>query len=392
MDDAQPIRSPDVRVMNEKLILRLIRQNQGLSQSEAAQITGLKPPSVFRIFTVLEERKLIMPVPTQAPKGVKKGRRPVTFVVNPDAYYVVGIDFWSKHISIVIVDFSGRTLCRDVVAVDKAEAEAVVSQIVQLIRSRLKATRTPQKRVLGIGIGCPGMIDFDEGTIRHYPRISGMVNFPIRNKIAEAFRTDVYIHNTSSVVALSEYSYGFAKEYDSLLVILVRSGVGGAFISDGKLFVNHNKTALEIGHMSVNIEGRKCKCGARGCIEAYLSEDALLSDVEKADGIRSIEDLEAAVINGNTEVISELRKTAEVLALGIRNLIQLFSPKAFLIVSRSKKVFELLADQAAEILQKDSYVSERESIIILAEEYRAEIAGKGASDLVIDAFFGEGSR
>ncbi len=106
----QPLRGNDIREYNEKLVLNLIHKNKGISQSEIARITGLKAPTVLRIFTKMEDEGYIRQCGTDKETVKKKGRRPVFYCVSPGIFNAIGIDFWSKSASIVVVDFCGNTI------------------------------------------------------------------------------------------------------------------------------------------------------------------------------------------------------------------------------------------------------------------------------------------
>ncbi len=112
-----PLRSEDVRQKNEKIILQAIQKSRGLSQSEVVALTGLKAPTVLRIFTYLEERGLIQVTDTverQLPE--RKGRKPVFYQVNPTTHYTIGIEFWSRQISIIMTDFQKNLIYSSTVA------------------------------------------------------------------------------------------------------------------------------------------------------------------------------------------------------------------------------------------------------------------------------------
>ena len=103
-----PLRSGDVRARNEKLVLKLIYNQTGISQSEISTITGLKPPTVFRIFTSLIEQGFIVECRSNRKATEKKGRKPSFFCVNPDACYAIGLDFWWQSAAVLVTDFSGN--------------------------------------------------------------------------------------------------------------------------------------------------------------------------------------------------------------------------------------------------------------------------------------------
>ena len=107
---SKPLRSEDMREKNEKLILRYIHQNEGISQSQIVQLTGLKAPTVLRIFSILETNGLIKIKKNHQEKNSseKKGRKPVFYKVNPTARYVVGVEFWAQTACVLIVDFEKK--------------------------------------------------------------------------------------------------------------------------------------------------------------------------------------------------------------------------------------------------------------------------------------------
>lgn len=380
----EPLRGNDVRQKNEKLVLRIIHKNEGISQSEVVQMTGLKPPTVFRIFSGLEEEGLIEIMEKKQDFSEKKGRKPVYYQTKPGARYIIGIDFWVRSASIVIVNFVGEPVYKEVKEFHNfIDADQAVKVLKQLIENSLQNSGVPRDLVLGIGIGAPGRVDIEEGTVVHYGRISGMTNFSIKGPIEKAFGMPVYIHNNAAVVALSEYRYGIARDRQTLLTVLIRSGVGGSFISHGTIFVTSNRTTLEIGHLSVNIDGRECECGHRGCLESYLSEEVLIHDFEEAGIEVNFDELDEAIAAGDEDILRILDAKIRILAEGIYSLFQLFSPDSFLLVTRSERLSSYLSTG----IEKHLGWRGEEGSAILSCAYDPILAGIGAADLVLDHFF-----
>ena len=384
----EPLRGNDVREKNEKLVLRIIHKSDGISQSEVVQLTGLKPPTVFRIFSSLEEGGLIEVVDKKVKASERKGRRPVYYRCKSDARFVIGIDFWVRSASIVIVNFSGEPVYKEVAELyDFINAQQVVTVLKELIEKSLQRSGIQLDRLIGIGIGAPGRVDIDSGTVVHYGRISGMSNFSIKAPIEEAFGMPVYVHNNATVVALSEYRYGVAQGKRTLLTVLIRSGVGGSFINDGHIFVTNNKTTLEIGHMSIDINGRECECGHRGCLESYVSEESLIHDIREAGVEITINDLDQAIDSKNTTVLEVLDEQVRVLSEGVYSLFQLFGPDSFLLVTRSEALSNYLAERIQLQLNWTEASQTDEKCVVLPCKYDPILAGVGASDLVLDHFF-----
>ncbi len=400
--EAKPLRSADIRARNEKLVLSLIRRQSGLSQSQVAQLTGLKPPTVFRIFQVLEEQGFISNCvedaerlserqgekrsdpPVERSEGERKGRRPAYYCVNPDALYVVGVDFWSRSASAVVVDFAGAPVYRDVVDLNGLTGvEEILERLEALITEAIDQAGIDRDRLLGIGVGAPGMVDLESGVVLRYPRIDGMDGFPLRERLEEVFGVPVHLHNNAAVIALSEYRYGSVLGRRSVLTLVLRAGVGGAFIQNGALFVNHHRTALEVGHLVVDPSGPECRCGRRGCLETYLSEEVLRREAE----VPSIEDFFARLAAGDEEVLRTLDEAKAHLVTAVYSLLNTLNPEAVLIVTRSQALSEVLCDALRESLGSLRPFAAAVQRDIVPHEYDPVIAGQGAADLVFDGFF-----
>lgn len=381
----EPLRGNDVRQLNEKLILSIIHREREISQSEVVQLTGLKAPTVFRIFSNLEEEGLIRMVEGRDQPSDRKGRRPVYYGIEPEARYLVGIDFRSRTAALVLVDFAGNPVfTRELSFSTDTDAEGMFSGLVQLTEDAFQKSGIQRELVIGIGIGAPGRVNISTGEVIAYPRIPGMAAYPLGQKMEACFGLPVSVHNNAAVIALAEFRYGVAGGEKSLLTVLIRSGVGGSFISDRRIFVNEGKTTLELGHMSVDPRGDLCSCGRRGCLEASLSEDALLSGPCVGEGIQSIEELEAAFAAGaitpGSPIYLHLQHRAEILSDALCSLYQLFSPSAFLIVTRSASLGAFLAQRADGVCPECK---------VLSTVYDPSLACVGAADLILDSFFAQ---
>jgi predicted NBD/HSP70 family sugar kinase len=383
-----PLRSRDVRERNEKLVLKMIYNQTGISQSEISTITGLKPPTVFRIFTSLIEQGFIVECRTERAVTEKKGRKPSFFCVNAEACYTIGLDFWWQSAAVLVADFSGRPLYEDLVRFKVGiDAERMMQQIETLIRSAIRKSGIDEQRIIGIGIGAPGVVDIRQGRIVKYPRAKGMTNYSIKDRIGKSFGVPVYIHNNCSVIALSEYRYGKAKGQQSMLAVLIRAGVGGAFIQEGRAFVNQGKTALEVGHLSVDLKGRLCECGARGCLETYLSEDAIMAELKQLGEEPTWKNLEELLERKDRRAVKLMSRLGGILAAAVGSLVNLLNPEALLIVSRYRFLSDFFAAVIRENLGKLAEDNQLAVVNVISEEYQPTIACKGAADLVFDHFF-----
>ena len=384
--ESQPLRSSDIRERNEKIILGLIRSRKALFQSEAVQLTGLRAPTVFRIFSELERKGFIRTTETPSDGEDRRGRKPQFFQVVPETFFAVGIDFWALSATITVCDFAGKVIFtegRDFPAA--MDASGLLENLFPLIERAYRMVALPKDRVLGFGIGAPGRIDLAAGTILAYPRIAGLNGFPLAERVSARFGIPVYLHNNASLIAVAEQRHGGASEFRSLFALLVRSGVGGAYLEDGKPFTTLGRSAVEVGHMCLDCDGPACSCGGRGCLEAYVSEEGILSFVPAKFKVATLKDFETVLAAYRDELLESLQEPLRIFERGVRNIYTLFAPECFLVISRSAPYADLLASHLRQNIG-DLLRVDGSPVRVLSDCYDAARIGRGAADLVFDRY------
>lgn len=384
----KPLRISDVRERNEKLVLRIVHSagSPGISQSEVVQATGLKAPTIFRIFSSLEEAGYIQALGREAnpsddgARQERKGRRPVSYAVRCEAFYCVGIEFWVERVSIGIFDFGGASIYSHTSSLSRSEdAERVSDLIARLVDQAVEDTQVPRDRILGVGIGAPGQVDVGRRLVASYPRIPGMKNYPVAQVLESKLGLPVYLHNNCSVIALSEYRYGGPAVEASMFMLLLRSGVNGAFVDGGKVFLSPRGTTVEMGHVSIDYDGPICVCGARGCLEAFITSmdsENLRRGNWLFEGLDPFSPSADPILTAAAAYISSAVQTAS----------RLFRPSSFLIVAYSDDIAAEIARRATEKLSRETSSFDEAKPHIRGRAYNQGLALRGAADLVIDAF------
>ena len=385
-----PLRAADMRIHNQKIILSKIYEarKRGISQSELVIGTGLRAPTLFRIFSNLEEEGLIEVFENSEESEddlTRKGRRPVAFTTKKDALYTVGLEFWVSYISIGIFDFRGNRIFSRVEPLRKnIDIAETVDCIIKLTREALSSLNIPVEKVPGIGVAAPGQIDIAKRSVINYARISGMQDYPLADELEKQLGIPVIIHNNCSAIALSEYRYGGYDHQGSMFTFLLRSGVGGAFVDQQEIYTSDFKT-LEPGHMSINYEGPLCYCGAKGCLQAYLME--LDSPNYEQEGKLLFNALEKKLAVREPEAEKTLHKAAEYLFVAMKSIMRFFSPRSFLILSNGELISRRIAEHVNQcwIHQPDAFVPE--TPLIFSNTCNPLSSQQGASDLVISYYF-----
>lgn len=375
-----PLRSTDVRDRNRKLILRTLFQEGPLSQSQIVLRTGLKAPTVFRIFSKLEEESFIRPCkgPHDETASVdRKGRRPSYYCVVPHSAFAMGVDFSTAGGSVLMVNFVNDVIHHATEDFPEGiRREELLSRLGRMIGSAIDTSEVDPKRILGIGIGAPGIVDTASGIVVDYRRIEGLTGYSLKDHFQNTLGLPVLVHNNTSMIAASEYHYDSAREYDSVLAVLVRGGVGAAFVNHGKIFLNGTTTALELGRTSIAVCSADEVSSDSGTLETVVGEVPLLDYLREKTDVQSWDDVETSLkAEGLGRLISE---QANHFATSVRNLYHVVHPDAILVISRYTSLAGVLTSAV------DQAVPEIPAIAVTYDPVKACL---GATDLVFQRFF-----
>jgi len=412
-----PLRGDDIRERNEKIVLRFIRDslNTGSSQSEVVQKTGLKAPTVFRIYTRLENLGLIEPVLSKGEASEKierKGRRPTAYRIKPNALYMIGLDFWAESLTMGVFDLCGEALLSETKALDQSlTAVQVTDLIAEQITAAIRRLKIKREKILGVGVGAPGQVNVITREVSFYSRIKDMTAFPIAAELEALLKLPVTLSNNCAVLALAECRYSLRQPQNSLFMFLLRAGVNGAFIIGDSIFTTARATTIESGHIAIQADGPRCPCGSKGCLEALLTElhdrqtsqrDWLFSGLLPADvpsasaagtGVPvSIDSARAAAPSRSSVAETPsakliLDQAASYLAAALRTVARLYNPHTVLFVAESLNLAEAVGQRVHSLNRDYASHFDAEQAAIYAQAYDPVLAQRGAAELVLDVFF-----
>ena len=260
--------------------------------------------------------------------------------------YVVGIDIGGTNIVAGTVAEDGSEVLGLVSEPTLPEqgAEGVLSRIMKLARASMAAARG--KEIAGLGIGSPGPLDTTTGVVLLTPNL-GWVNFPLRDRVAGALGMPATLDNDANCAIFGEWWRGAARGASHVVGLTIGTGIGGGIVLAGRVYRGKSDIAGEIGHMTIDLNGRRCKCGNYGCLEAYASGPAIAA--------RAIEGIEAGAdsslpryVNGDlaritAQIVYEaahdgdgyalevVHDTAKFLGAGVANVVNIFNPEVVVI-------------------------------------------------------------
>ena len=193
--------------------------------------------------------------------------------------YAVGVDLGGTSIKIGLVNSEGKIFKKISLPTNAEKGpKAVIKEIKKGVQTILKGNR---KKIEGIGIGAPGTISLKKGTVEYPPNFPGWGRIHLGKILQNQLDKKVFVENDANTAAIGELIFGHGKKFDTFIMITLGTGVGGGIIFNRKLFRGEGGGAGEIGHISIDYQGKQCNCGSKGCIEAYLGNNYIIEDVKK---------------------------------------------------------------------------------------------------------------
>ena len=261
--------------------------------------------------------------------------------------YIVGVDLGGTNIVVGAMSADGKQhhAMRSVPTSAELGAEGVADRIVGLIEGvildTIAQTKAQRRDFIGVGIGAPGPLDRDKGIVIVAPNL-GWRNFPLRDRIGERLNLPATLDNDANCATVGEWWQGAAKGATNVVGMTIGTGIGGGIILDGKLFHGSSDVAGEIGHTTIDLNGRHCKCGNYGCLEAYASGPAIATRAREVLVREETASLLPSLVDGRLEAITAeivyraaqkgdavaseiVRDTARYLGAGIANLLNILN-------------------------------------------------------------------
>ncbi len=196
--------------------------------------------------------------------------------------FAIGVDLGGTNLRIAAVDEQGTLLEKVTTGTQVARGrDYVIQEMCDTIRE-VSAKFSRSGRMIGAGIGVPGIIDKRTGMLRESPNLPGWDNYPVRNEIEQRLNSTVVLENDANAAAMGEAWLGAARGMDSMCMITLGTGVGGGIVLDGKIWHGMTGMAGEVGHITIDPAGPRCNCGNTGCVEQFASASAVMRMAREA--------------------------------------------------------------------------------------------------------------
>ncbi|HUF12877.1 MAG TPA: ROK family protein [Longimicrobiales bacterium] len=314
--------------------------------------------------------------------------------------WIVGVDLGGTNIVVGVIPVDGgdvhavRTLPTEPQRGAKHVVDRMIHMIEQAITQTIEAYGGSRADFAGVGVGSPGPLNRETGTIINTPNL-GWRNFPLRDLISNAVNFPTSLDNDANCATYGEWWQGAGRGVDNLIGLTLGTGIGGGIVLNGRVFHGASDAAGEIGHMTIDSTGRKCKCGNYGCLEQYASGPAI--------ALRAIEGIEAGsesilpdLVDGRLEEITAatvyeaavlgdpyanevMKETAKFLGAGIANLINVLNPDMIVIAGGVTRAGEHLFGPLRSEVRRRAFKSAEEACQIVSAQLQGTAGVIGAA-------------
>lgn len=321
--------------INRMALVRLVKAEPGLSRVDLANRTGLTKTTVgMLVQELIDEGWFHQNAPAEG-QGV--GRRPLPLTLDRDRIGLVGAEIGADYLNVVACNLQGELFhskCIPYRHREVARSLRTLASMVARVHGELVANG---RRVLGLGVGVPGMVDVKDGMLRFAPNIGwhGVRIEPLlRIRLAEAGceGLPVTVSNDAKAAALSEYVFGTEHHSGPLIYLAIGIGLGGGIVLSDRLYLGHDGIAGEVGHTILQRGGPRCACGRQGCAEAFISQRAVSRELTgKDDPVLAIEAIRQALAVGDKAAFRAARRAGEYLGVLLQNLANSYNPAVMIL-------------------------------------------------------------
>ncbi|WP_329455037.1 ROK family transcriptional regulator [Streptomyces sp. NBC_01497] len=359
---------------NLERVVRAVRMAGSLTQAEIARGTGLSAATVSNIVRELKEGGTVEVTPTSA-----GGRRARSVSLSPEAGIVLGVDFGHTHLRVAVGNLAHQVLAEESepLDVDASYADGF-GRAETLVERLIVTTGIDRKKVVGVGLGVPGPIDVESGTLGSTAILPGWTGINPSDELAARLGVPVYVDNDANLGALGEMVWGSGRGVRDLAYIKVASGVGAGLVIAGRIYRGPGGTAGEIGHITLDEAGPVCRCGNRGCLETFTAARYVLPLLQPSHGsdltMERVVQLAREGDPGCRRVVADVGRHV---GSGVANLCNLLNPSRVVLGGDLAEAGELVLAPIRESVSRYAIPSAARQLSVLpgALGGRAEVLG-----------------
>ncbi|MFN7002260.1 MAG: ROK family protein [Roseinatronobacter sp.] len=329
-----------------QVLFEFVRAQGSTTRADMARALGVSAASVSAVTAELIAEGLLRE--TTEPEAqdadtprVSRGRPPVSLQVAAEAYHVIGMKLGDLRHTAVLSDFAGQRIGELTIATrpHRKSAAVLIAEARALVDQLLAQEGMSRSEISCVGVGMAGMVDYATGSVPWSP----MLDAPgtgLGAQFEAALGFPAYLDNDANLLTLAELWFGGGRSKSDFAVVTIEHGVGMGLVLFNQLYRGARGMGMELGHTKVQLDGALCRCGKRGCLEAYVADYALAREAATAldqhasfaeSPLALLEELFAEARRGNEAALSIFRRAGRYLALGLSNVAQMFDPEVIIL-------------------------------------------------------------
>ncbi|MGD1820842.1 MAG: ROK family transcriptional regulator [Pleomorphochaeta sp.] len=391
-----------VQNRNRRKILKKVWEEKSISRSDLAKQLKITPATVSSNVAELEKMNFIRLGTEGESSG---GRKPIMLEINEASLLCIGITVKKTEVVSALVNLKGISkLTKTKKYPLPITKEHIFETIIESIKELKNTLNNNTQRILGIGVGFHGIVNYDSGISIYAPAFNWRyVN--IKALLEKIFKIPVIVDNDARVMVLAEKWFGKYRSIKNLIFVSLDSGVGSGILIDGKIFRGSNSAAGEIGHIRVKENGTKCLCGNYGCLDTVASTKALINDVvtqinlgyptiitsmvdKNLDNI-NYEIIDKAARENDEVAIRAFNSIGAYVGTALADIVNVFNPEAIIIGGIISSSWQFIEKQITETVQKQSMTECYRGLKILKSSFPGSCGQIGAAALVLNKILEE---
>jgi len=370
-----------IKETNRKKIIKLLLEKDEITKLDISRELDI---SITTVSTNISELKKIGIVEDVRSLESTGGRKAMAIKLNENCKYGLGIALTPRHVKLSLINLRSEDVELLRIRHDNNIIEDIINIVSYNIQSLLEKNNVKADQLLGMGISIPGTVDTQNGIIKNCYLLN-IKDFNIKEKF-EYLNVPIYVDNEANLSAYYEY-LNKKDIVDNLLYVSITDGLGLGIIINGRIYRGSNNSSGEMGHMKINLDGKECKCGAKGCLEAYASKNAILDEYnDKAKSkISDIEEFEKLCDSLDEIALDVLKEYISILGVGISNLTMILDPNSIVIGGEINNLIDRNLNYLKETIYKDNLFTNENDCKVEITKFKESYL-LGAARLPIEEF------
>lgn len=380
------------REQGRRAVLREIERNGRIARIDLSELTGISRATVTTITADLLRDGLIAEIPREGAADTRRGRPRVDLKLAGDAHFVAGIKVSDETLSLILSDFEGVEIADHEVPLPKGAhaAEDLAQAIVAATDALATSVGKSRRDLSGVGVGMAGIVDADNGTVYWSPSLDAR-NLNFGDILSRALGVPAFLDNDANLVAMAEKTFGQGRGHTDFIVVTIESGVGMGIVLGDQIYRGTRGCGAEFGHTKVHLAGALCRCGQRGCLEAYVADYALLREAasvgfldQSLPAARQVEQLLAAAKQGEATAKTIVERAGRMFALGLANLVNVFDPELIILAGEQMQFDHLYAQEVMAEMRKSIVQIDKAPPEVVIHRWGNKMWAQGAAAYALD--------